>query len=344
VSERVEGRPIMAVVKCNAYGHGAVEIAKALQRDSQINHFMVVKPHEAFDLRQAGINGLILNVGPFSKHDLPNIFDLNISQSVYTNAVDILNETAKEREQKAKVHLCIDTGMGREGISYKDALPFMRRVAGLSHIEIEGTFTVMTEVDGFNQVQIERLNTVCAEAEAEGIQLGIKHAASTAEVISYPGSWLDMVRPGNCLVGLQPEHMKNMTIKPVMTFKTRVMNLRDFDKGDTLSYGRRYKIERPTRIALLPCGYTEGYQPALSGKADVLIRGRRFPIVAPITANHMMIDVTGADDIAIGDEVVLWGKQGDQHITKGELSKLAGGGLHAYRLATGVRTYLVRQT
>jgi len=342
VRRRIGDRPIMAVVKCNAYGHGDVEIATALQKDSDVRHFMVVKTREATTLRQSGIEGMILNAGPFTRREIAELLEHDISQSVYSGAVDVLSEEAVKLGKTAKVHICIDTGMGRVGVPHGEALAFIEKVAALPNIEIEATFTAMTEDDDFNPVQIERIEEICEAAASRGVATGIRHAASTAEVDRYPYAYLDMVRPGNCLVGLEPERQKNMSIRPVMTFKTRVVYVKTLQEGDAISYHRTYRIKKETRIATLPCGYSDGYPPMVTNMADVLIRGRRHRVVAPITANHMMVDVTSAPDVAIGDEVVLWGQQGEHRISKVELELLAPRSTNTYRMTTRTRTYLPR--
>jgi len=342
VRKRVGDRPIMAVVKCNAYGHGGVEIATALQKDSDVRHFMVVKSREAIALRQSGIGGMIMNMGPFARHEIPILLEHNISQSIFSDAVDMLSGEARRLGKTANVHICIDTGMGRVGVPHQEALAFIEKVAALPNLVIEGTFTAMTEDDHFNPVQIERIEKICEAAGQKGIETGLRHAASTAEVDRYPYAWLDMVRPGSCLVGLEPERQTNMNIRPVMTFKTRVVLVKTLQAGEALSYHRAYKIERETRIATLPCGYSDGYPPVVTNRAEVLIRGKRHRVVAPITANHMMIDVSDSPEIDIGDEVVLWGAQGQDRITKVELEKLAPESTNTYRMTTRTRTYLPR--
>lgn len=342
VRKRIGDLPIMAVVKCNAYGHGGVEIATALQRDSDIRHFMVVKTREATALRLSGIEGMIMNMGPFTRHEIPALLKHDISQSVYSDAVEVLSTAAQKLGKTAKVHICIDTGMGRVGVPHHDALAFIEKVAALPNLNIEGTFTAMTEDDDFNPIQIDRIESICDAAKQRGIATGLHHAASTAEVDRYPYAWLDMVRPGSCLVGLEPERQTNMSIRPVMTFKTRVVFVKTLQAGEALSYHRAYKIEHETRIATLPCGYSDGYPPVITNKADVLIRGKRHRVVAPITANHMMVDVTDSPDIVIGDEAVLWGAQEDERITKVELEKLAPEATNTYRMTTRTRTYLPR--
>jgi alanine racemase len=342
IRHRVGERPIMAVVKCNAYGHGDVEIATALQRDSGVRHFMVVKVREAVRLREAGIEGMILNVGPFSRKQVPVLLNHDISQAVYTDAVNLLSIEAGKSGATAKVHVYVDTGMGRVGVPHRSALAFIQKVAALPNVETEGTFTDMTEDDDFNPVQIERIENICNLADAQGIMTGMRHAASTAEVDRYPYAWLDMVRPGSCIVGLEPERQENLKIRPVMTFKTRVAYVKVLQAGESLSYHRTYKIEKEARIATLPCGYSDGYPPVVTNLADVLIRGRRHRVVAPITANHMMVDVTNSPEISIGDEVVLWGQQGNERITMLELEQHAPAATNTYRMATRTRTYLPR--
>lgn len=342
VRKRIGVLPIMAVVKCNAYGHGAVEIATALQEGSNVRHFMVVKTREAVALRRAGITGMILNAGVFSPPDVEPLLDSGISQAVFSNAVDSLAAGARSASKVAKVHIYVDTGMGRVGVPYRDALPFIEKVAGMPELLIEGVFTDMTEDDDYNPVQIERLTRVDESARKKGINLGLRHAASSAEVDRYPYAWLDMVRPGSCIVGLEPERQLNMAIKPVMTFKTRVAYVKSMVPGESLSYHRAFRIEKDTRIATLPCGYSDGYPPEVANKAEVLIRGRRCKLVGPITANHMMVDVTSVEGVAIGDEVVLWGAQGRERITPVELEKHSADTTNTYRMPTRTATYLPR--
>lgn len=342
VRNRIGKRPIMAVLKCNAYGHGAIEIAAALQNSCNINHFAVVKCREALALRQNNINGMILNMGPFNRPDSTKLIKNNISQAVYTDAVEVLAEEARKLSKKANVHIYLDTGMSRVGVPYRNALSFIEKVAAMPEINIEGIFTAMTEDDDFNPIQIKRIEEICIEAKKKGIEVGIRHAAATAEVDRYPYTWLDMVRPGSCLLGLEPEKQNNMQIKPVMSFKTRVVLVKKLLPGESISYHQAYKIDKETLIATLPCGYSDGYPAVVANKSDVLIREMRYPVVAPITANHIMVDVTGSEDIKIGDEVVLWGKQGDEKITKAELEKLAPDATNTYRIATRVPDYTPR--
>ncbi|MBU4254279.1 MAG: alanine racemase, partial [Acidobacteria bacterium] len=205
VRKRIGARPIIAVVKCNAYGHGAVEIASALQNNSKVYHFAVVKVREGLILRQNNIQGMILNMGFFNRREAKEVIQQNISQSVFSDAVDVLAEEAHKLGRQAKVHICLDTGMGRVGVPHREALPFIEKVAAMPNIQIEGIFTAMTEDDDFNPIQIRRFESICDAAKKKSIDVGIRHAAASAEVDRYPYAYLDMVRPGNCLVGLEPE-------------------------------------------------------------------------------------------------------------------------------------------
>lgn len=342
VRRKIGQRPIMAMVKCNAYGHGMVEVSTALQSNSHIRHFGVVKVREALLLRENGVKGMILNVGPFNRMEVRDLIENDISQSVYTDAVHLLAKEARRQGKIAKVQICLDTGLARVGVPYKKAFSFIEKVADIPELKIEGIFTSLTEDEDYNPVQINRIKVIGETARKKGIDVGLLHAASSADIDQFPYTYLDMVRPGNCLVGLEHERQTNMNIKPVMSFKTRVIYVKRMSAGETLSYKRAYKLTRDSVIATLPCGHSDGYPAVVANKADVLIQGRRFPLVGPITCNHMMVDVTGFDDVDVGDEVVLWGPQGNEEITKLELENLDPHGTNAYRMATRTRTYLPR--
>ena len=337
VRRRVENRPIIAVIKCNAYGHGLVGVAKALEKQN-IQHFAVVKVQEAIPLRENGIKGMILNFGPFSRNEAEQLVRHNISQSVFSDAVDMLAEAARKLNKQAKVHIKVDTGLGRVGVPYYDALPFIEKVDAMPDIAIEGIFTTLTEELDFDKIQIERFLQICDEAKKKGISVGIRHAASTAAVTNYPGAFLDMVRPGNCLYGLEP--LANLNLKPVMSLKTRVIYIKKMRPGETIAYHRRYKIEKETLIATLPLGYSDGYPPQAVNKAEALIGGQRWPLVAYMSLNHVTVDVTGAERMKLGDEVVLLGTQNDKVISIGEIAKW--GGISAYKAANNMNPLLPR--
>ena len=346
VRQRVENRPIMAVLKANAYGHGLVNVAQFLEKQN-IRHIAVGKVNEGVDLRVNAIKSTILNFGPFSRQEAETIVRYNISQSVYSETVDFLAEAARRLKKQARVHIKIDTGLGRVGIPYYQALPFIEKVAAMPDITIEGVFTTLTEEKDFDNVQLERFLQVCDEAAKKGIPIGIRHAASSAAVANFPPSFLDMVRPGDALYGLEP--LPNLVLKQVMTLKTKVIYVKNLRPGDSVSYHRAFTADKETAVATLPMGYSDGYPPQVIGKGEVMIQGHRLPLIAAVTANHTTVNVTNAEGIKIGDEVVLFGSfenksasggQDKNTITLEEVAAWANSSV--YKIAIGMNPLMRR--
>ncbi len=340
VKSRVGSRPIMAVVKCNAYGHGIVDVTKGLAAQG-VEHFMVVKMDEGELLRHEGVEGMILNVGPFSARNARTAITHNISQAVFSETVDILAAEARKLGRKAKVHIEVDTGMSRIGVPYEEALPFIEKVAVMEDIEIEGVYTVLAENRPFDQPQIDRFVEVTDGARAKGINVGLRHAASSAGIAFLPeSSLLDMVRPGASLTGLARHG--DLNVSPIMSFKTRVQYIKDLMPGKTIGYRQVYEVERPMRVATLPVGYSDGYPFGAPGNLDVLISGKRYPVIAAVTANHTIVDITGSTDIKIGDIVTLIGSEGDEQIKASEMASKTEG--HSYYRASAIKAGLTRLT
>ena len=337
VKQHVGETPIMAVVKCNAYGHGAVGVAKILQSEG-IRQFAVVRVQEAIVLREEGIEGTILNFGPFSASEAEHLVRHDITQSVYSETIESLASAAKRLGRPARVHVKVDTGLSRVGVPYPSAVDFLEKVAAMPDISLDGVFTTLTGEADFDPVQVERLNRVCEEAGRKGIDVGIRHAVSTDGVLTQPGAYLDLVRPGNAFFGFQA--LPPMNLKPVLSLKTRVILVKDVKPGDTISYHRQLTIEEPRRLAILPFGYADGYPFRAVNQAEVLIRGRRWPVIVYMCGNHTTVDITGGDDIRIGDEVVIFGTQGDETITLQDVA--AWGETSIYKVATGMSPFLPR--
>lgn len=335
IRTRVGNRPVMAVVKCNAYGHGTVEVAQVL-KGAGVDQFAVVKVAEALALR-ARLGGSILNMGSFSAQEADVLVANRISQSMYTDAVDLLAEAARKTRTSARVHIKVDTGMSRVGVPFSSALEFIGRVGRMPEIEIEGVFTTLTEEPDFDLVQIERLNDVCSDARNAGLSIGFMHAASSAAVAERPAAHLDLVRPGSAIVGLEP--LPNLDLRPTLTLKARVTLVKQLAPGDTIGYHRSGQVDKKMTLATVPVGYADGYPAQLADKADVLIRGQRWPAISYVSANHTLVDVTGSD-VREGDEVVLVGTQGDNTIDLGELATHSGRSV--YQLATGMSPLLPR--
>lgn len=337
IRKRVGDTPIMAIVKCNAYGHGVVEISQGLQRNG-VTHFAVVKVWEAVLLRENKIKSMILNLGAFSHIEAHDLVKHDICQSVFTDTVDILAQEARKQGKQAKVHIKVDIGLGRVGIPQNEALTYILKVGTMPEIKIEGVLTVFT---GQKRIpsQVRDFTALCDEAEKRGVSVGLRHGASTKDVASSPPStYLDMVRPGSCLMGLTP--LPNMNVKPVLSLKSRVLLTKWMPAGTKFGWHHIYHVEKDTLFACIPVGVFDGYPPNKSGKTEALIKGRRYRLKGFVSSNHTTIDITGANDIKIGDEVVLIGKQGNEEITNGELTEHSGQSI--YRTPTYLNPHIPR--
>jgi len=326
IRKHVNNIPVMAVIKANAYGHGVVETGKYLEK--QNTRFLAVgKIQEAFDLRKNGVRTPVLNFGSFSSEESEELVKNNISQSVYTDDFIMLAETARRLNTTAKVHIKVDTGLGRIGVHYRDALQFIEKVADTSGITIEGIFTPFTEDDEYDKEQLKRLLDVCESAKNRGISVGIRHAASSAGILSFPNGFLDMVRPGIMIYGEYPSlkeyEARKVDLRPAISLRTRVMYVKTLSPGESISYHRNYVAEKETKVATLSIGYSDGYPYHVAGKADAIIQGKRWKSIALITSNHMTVDISGSENIKIGDEAVLFGKQGDSEISAEEVAAWA---------------------
>ena len=336
---------IMAVIKANAYGHGLVEMGQQLERIG-IDYLMVGKLQEALLLRKSGVSVPILNFGPFCSEEIERIIQHDISQSVFTDAALSLSRASLESGKKAKIHIHIDTGMGRMGIPYHEALPFLEKASSLKGLLIEGISTTLTEDDTFDREQLRRFLRLCREAESKGISLGLKHAASSDGILDMPSSHLDLVRPGIALYGYYPsektQQEDRLRLRPVLQLKSRVAAVKALRPGDSLSYHRKYTAKKKEKIAIISVGYSDGYPPNAANKASILIRGKRFPLIAAITANHCLALLKENSTISIGDEVVLLGIQGQDKITADEIARWAE--TSTYRILIGLNALLPRIT
>lgn len=337
--------PVMAVIKANAYGHGLVEIGRHLEK-AGIAHLMVGKLQEAILLREKEVSTPILNFGPFSSRDAEIIVQNNISQSVFNKNVSSLNEAALKLGKRAKVHIHVDTGMGRMGISYRDAFPYIKTVSSLKGVFVEGISTALTEDDDFDKEQLKRFMNICKQAEREGISLGFKHAASSDGTLDLPSSHLDMVRPGIALYGYYPSEKTQkedrLALKPVLQLKCRVVDVKTLHSGDSVSYHRKYTAQKMEKIAIIPVGYSDGYPHNVVNKAFVLIRGKRFPLIAAVTANHCAALLEGNTPLSPGDEVVLLGNQGKEKITADEVASWAE--VSSYKILISLSPFLPKIT
>ena len=324
---RKAGVPIMAVVKANAYGHGLVETAKHLERCGA-EALMAGKLDEALRLRESGVRCPILNFGPFGRADSDEIVGNGITQSVSGDDVSLLEECAVRLGRTAFADIHIDTGMNRSGVPWVNAWPCVEKAARLEHVKIRGVSTAFSEDPEFDREQLRRFLEVCDRAKARGIDLGPRHAASSAALFSGPEFYLDMIRPGIALYGYYPNARTRkadvLGLRPALRLTGRVIFINDLEAGDTVSYLRAYKAPRPMRVATLGIGYSDGYPSGAGGKGIVRIGEKTYPVLPLVTSNHIMIDLGNDRSVRIGDEVVLIDDRKDTGVAADALGESTG--------------------
>lgn len=316
----------MAIVKANAYGHGAVEVAKTAE-SAGVDFLGVATLGEALELRSAFIKSPILVLSETAHEHVQRLIDADITQTVYSfELAQLLSDTAKQKNAAAKIHIKVDTGMGRVGVLAENAPALIKKIASLPNLNIDGIFTHFSKADStksdFTKKQFNKFMSVIKQVEAMGIRIPIKHAANSAATLYFPETQLDMVRIGICMYGLYPAKniRKNIGIEPVLSFKTKVIYVKEVPKGTPISYGATYTTPSKKSIATLPVGYADGLPRGLSNKGHVLIKGKRFPIIGNVTMDMTLVD-TSRDKIEVGDDVVIIGCQGKQQITSDEIAE-----------------------
>jgi alanine racemase len=321
------GRPLMPVIKANAYGHGIVAVARRLACTEGVYGLCVGNVREARSLREAGLTLPVLNLGPFSLSEAEDIVSKDIIQSVYSEAVTLLDRAAAAQGRTAAVHIKIDTGLGRTGVSYDRAAAFIATVSRLKNVRIAGVFTALSEDPEFDAVQLQRFTAALDPAAAEGIDVGLRHAASSAAILDRPAPALDLVRPGIMILGHYPsaaEHQRRrIELEPALALKARVALVKRLEAGDPVGYHRAYHAPADETFITGAIGYSDGYPVQLADRAPCLIGGRRHPLVAAVSANHIFVRSTGGE-VRPGDEIVLYGRQGEGFIDLQEIAGLAG--------------------
>ena len=320
---------LMVVVKANGYGHGAVPMAKAaLHHGAQWLGVAIVE--EGINLRQAGITAPILILGAPPSWQASLVVESDLRVAVCTwDLARALSVAAQERGVVARVHVKLDTGMGRLGVLPDEALEFITRLKTLPNLEIEGIFSHFATADdldtGYACRQFAAFAEVLQSLKRVGISIPIKHIANTAAALSIPETRLSLVRSGIAVYGLPaaPNQPEALRLIPALELKAAVSYVHRVSRSSGISYGVEYVTDKDTNIVTLPVGYADGYSRLLSGKGEVLLCGRRYPIVGNICMDQCMVDV-GDSDIHIGDEAVLLGRQGSEAISAGELAEKMG--------------------
>jgi len=330
---------LMAVVKANGYGHGAVEVAReAISNGAE--YLAVARINEAIPLREAGLEVPILIFGYSSPDLAPLIIEYELTQTVYAlSTAKALAEHAVRHGKKINVHLKVDSGMGRLGLllastngnpdknAIQDTVRTIKSITRLPGLTVEGIFTHFATADSadksYADLQLNRFMELLNHLQKEGLEPPLRHAANSAALIDMPQSHLDMVRPGIATYGLHPSDEVNQSIidlKPVMTLKSRVIHIKEVAPGFNISYGITFQTKHHTTIATVPVGYADGFNRLLSSRGHMLVHGRRVPIVGRVCMDLTMLDVGGVADVALEDEVVVFGRQGNETVTADEIA------------------------
>ena len=316
---------ILQVVKADAYGHGAIEISNAALKNG-VSCLGVANSDEGLQLRFSGISAPIIILSPSPASEIGEIIKYNLLPSV--SDISFAKEFQRKCAQvgiKAPVHIEVDTGMGRGGTMNHETIDMIEEIMGFPNISIDGLFTHLSQSEtkeDYNERQWQLFREILHELEGHNIHIPVRHMANSGAVLNFPHFHLDMVRPGLMTYGLYPstETITKASLAPVMSFKTRVLLIKDFPGGCSIGYGRTFITDKPTRIATIPVGYGDGYGFILSNNGEALLRGKRVPVVGRVSMDMCTIDVTQIADCQIGDEVTLMGRQGKQVITADDIA------------------------
>lgn len=319
-------RKVMAVVKAEAYGHGALKVAQLAMAEG-INWFGVATPEEGIALRQAGVEANILVFAPLMPEQAPAYCQYDLIATVTTGAGAVaLDREAARCRRKMRVHIKVDTGMGRIGFLPEQAGAEIEKLMALPHLVVEGLYSHFATADAadlsYARQQLRTFQGLVTDLEKRGIRIPLKHLANSGGLLNLPESYFDLVRPGLLLYGMYPSpwcHREKLALRPAFRLKTKVVYVKRVPAGTGISYGQIYHTAKETTIATLPIGYADGWIRKLSGKARVLINGEYYPVVGTICMDQCMVEV-GDAPVQVGDEVVLIGRQGGKEITVEEVA------------------------
>ena len=323
---------IIAVVKADAYGHGAIDVAPVLLENGA-DSLAVAIQSEAVELRRSGIECPIMILGFTPPNLIDNLLKYDIEQTVYTyEFAKRLSKMALKKNKIAKIHIAVDTGMGRIGFLPNDeSCEVVYNISKLPNIVIEGMFCHFSTADEkdktYTNQQVKKYDDFYEKLKARKVYIKMRHIANSAAIIDLPETHYEAVRPGIIMYGYYPSdevNKENIDLLPVMTLKTNVVHIKTLPAGEFVSYGREYKTEKETVIATLPIGYADGYTRLLFQKAKVILKGRFAPVVGKICMDQCMIDITHIQGVKVGDEVILIGEDGKNKFTADIIGELIG--------------------
>lgn len=320
------GCEVMAIVKANAYGHGAVETAHALAKQG-IGQFAVASLDEGIELRLAGLSASIVVLGALFEEQLPDLVAHRLTPVISdARLLPALTKAAGSLSAPYPIHLKVETGMGRLGLSPEELLALLDSPLLRHPLRVEGLMTHLADADGtdsaFTERQLAGFHAMLEQIRHRGFPLPLVHAANSAAIVRFPDAHFSLVRPGIMLYGYHtlPKTTPDPDLKPVLSLRTTIAQLRTIPPGGAVSYNKTFVAKRPTRIAVLPIGYADGYSRRLSHRASVLIQGRRVPIVGLVCMDMIMVDVTDIGPVQVGETVTLIGQQGEESIWADEVA------------------------
>ena len=317
---------VLAVVKANAYGHGAVEITRALQQLA-VRRFGVATVDEGVALRQAGIRDEIVVLGATLPAQFPDLVAHRLTPVLYrADLVQAFAAAVESGTEPYPVHIKVETGMGRLGVLPRELPELLSRSEFCAPLRLEGLMTHLADADnpdaGQTEEQLARFQQVLNQVEERGLAIPLIHVANSAGIIQYPTSLYSLVRPGLMLYGYHTlaNDTQGLQLQPILTWKTTIAHMHTIPPGSSVSYNRTFIASRQTRVAVLPVGYADGYNRLLSNRGQVLIGGQRVPVIGRVCMDMTMVDVTDVQGVQVGQEAILIGQQGRERITAADLA------------------------
>ena len=337
---------ILAMVKANAYGHGAAAIAKTLA-EAGADAFGVATLEEGIELRHCGIRTPVLVLAGAYSDQLADFLAHSLTPAVHDlGRLKALEESVKKRGTTLNVHLKIDTGMGRLGLVAAECDSWIGELKKLRALNIEGVFSHFSHAESvegdYTRKQLEIFNLIVARLRTENIRPDLVHLANSAATITLPPAYFEMVRPGIMLYGIYPSPAMaaDISLKPVLEWKTKILQLKKVPVGSSISYGETFIAKRESDIATLPIGYADGYPRLLSNRGEVLVGGQRASVAGRVCMELTMVDVTDIRNVKQGDEVVLLGRQGDAEISADQIAAWAN--TISYEILTSISARVPR--
>ena len=337
--ERIGSRVLIGVVKANAYGHGAVPVARCLQA-AGIDHLAVALLEEAVELRQAGVTVPILVMGALEPVQMEEVARREATPALFrADQLEALERCAAGLGRRLPFHLKVDTGMGRLGVPWRELAALLDALGRCPHLELQGLFTHLACADDpehpLTAVQMERFEESLDLVRRKGHAPRLNHLANSAAVLDRPPAWLGAVRPGLLLYGYHPsDKLQRLPLRAVMKVSSTLVLLKTLQPGDSVGYGATFSAGAPARVATVAAGYDDGVPRSLSNRGHFLVRGRRVPIVGRVSMDLTTLDVTAVPDAALGDEAVFIGEQGQE--SQGADQVAAEAGTIAWEILCGI--------